>query len=269
MAKWTLPLCNIRLAKYQIMSYGHPASAFSKHIDFGVTSGFPDGPNYQQFLMEKLIISCTNVNMTRSPEYKPIEKKQNIDGVIRIAINSSLPKITTRFINLCILLKQHSTLPIEFHFFLIQSNTAFQKLMLERLGTQAVIHGPKPYVKYMETLSHCDLALGTFPFGGANTNIDLALLGIPKICYSEGTDLASYTDICINQKLALPEILHTSSETQLLTSAIYLIHDSVERNRIAELIKVKDLDSLFFEKKGQLQDRMFLDVIDNFIEPAN
>jgi len=264
MAKWSIPLCNLRLAKYQIMSYGHPASAFSKYIDFGVTSGFPEGPDYQSFLREELFITSADTNMTRVPQYKSVEKKINGDGIVRVAINSSIPKITQRFLNLCVLLKQHSTLPIEFHFFLIQVNTAFEKSLNDRLGSQAIIHQPKPYTEYMETLSHCDLAIGTFPFGGANTNIDLALLGIPKIFYTEGSDLASYADICINQKLNPPHILHASSETDFLTNAIYLIHDSVERTRISEEIKSKDLNDLFFNQKDDKQNHMFIDAIKHF-----
>src|SRR5690606_19642289 len=34
MAKWTILLANLRIARYQVMAYGHPASAFSQHIDF-------------------------------------------------------------------------------------------------------------------------------------------------------------------------------------------------------------------------------------------
>jgi len=266
MAKWTIPLCNLRLAKYQMMCYGHPSSAFSNCIDFGATSGFPKGPNYQKFMMEKFIVTGPNTYMARPPGYKAPAKKSVNDGVVRIAINSSLPKITQRFINLCILLKQHSALPIEFHFFLIQSNAAFEKSLRERIGAQVIIHPPKPYNEYMETLSQCDLALGTFPFGGSNTNIDLALLAIPKIFYTEGCDLASYTDIGIHEKLEVPDILHPSTEAAFLANAIYLIHDSVERNRISELIKAKDLDEVFFKENVDHQDHMLIDAIKNFVE---
>lgn len=261
MAKWTLPLCNMKLAKYQVMSYGHPASAFSNYIDYGITSGFPEGPDYQNFLQEKLIITSSDIKMTKAPKYNALERRSKSDNVVRIAVNSSVQKITTRFINLCILLQQHSTVPLEFHFFLIQQNTAFKKSIIERLGLSTVIHQPKPYMEYMETLAQCDLAIGTFPFGGANTNIDLALLGIPKIFFTEGSNLASYTDICINQKLSPPAILHASSEAQLLSNAIYLIHDHVERGRLSDEIKAKDIENLFFKHNDKLRDHMYIDAI--------
>ena len=261
MAKWTIPLCNTRLAKHQAMCYGHPASAVSKFIDYGIAAAFPVGPDYQTFLTEKLIMTGTTTHMKRVNGYIPCAKTGNNDDIVRIAINSSVPKISQRFVNLLILIKLHSSLPIEFHFYLIKPSLAFEKSMYSKLGPSAIFHQPKPYNEYMESLSSCDLALGTFPFGGSNTNIDLALLGIPKIIYTEDSGLASYSDRGISMQLCLPEELHTSSEGELLTTIIYLIHDSVERERLSNLIKQKDLDELVFRDNQDDADHMLTNAI--------
>jgi hypothetical protein len=260
MAKWTIPLSNLRLARYQMMCYGHPASAFSKVIDYGVAAAFPVGPDYQEFLQEKLIMTGTTTQMKKVIGYTQNTEEKH-DDIVRIAVNSSLPKISQRFINLCILIKNHSSLTVEFHFFLIQKNIFFEKSIYGQMGASAVFHQPKPYNEYMATLSQCDLAIGTFPFGGSNTNVDLALLGIPKLIYTEHSGLASYSDLGISKQLGLPETLFTTSEAELLTSAIYLIHDSVERERLAKLIKEKDLDELVFKESVGENDSMLTDAL--------
>ncbi len=262
MAKWTIPFANIRAAKIQAMCYGHPASAFSEYIDFGIAAAFPEGPTYQKFVQEKLIMTGTSTHMKRMVDYLPEEIIKPNDNVVRIAINSSLPKISQRLINLLSLVLTHSSIPVEFHFFLIKSSLAFEKAMFKRFASQAIIHHPKPYNDYMKSLSKCNLALGTFPFGGSNTNIDLATLGIPKIIYTEDTGLSSYSDLGICKQMNFPEELFSKSEEELLINLIYLIHNPVERERLAKLISEQDLDQLIFKEKTDYKDPMIKDAIE-------
>ena len=102
---------------------------------------------------------------------------------------------------------------------------------------------------YMKNLSVCDLAIGTFPFGGSNTNTDIALLGIPKIFYSEGCGLASYSDQTALEKLNPPDILMPKTEGELLANLIYLIHDKTLRDELSQQIKESDPYKLFYAHK--------------------
>ncbi|WP_250658620.1 hypothetical protein [Alkalimarinus coralli] len=257
MAKWTIPLCNLRLAKYQVMCYGHPASAMSDEIDYGYSSGFAQGPDYQSFCMEQVIPvyhADHEIVFQKHSQFEEIDRSTPEDNVVRIAINSSLPKISNRFIKLCSIIKSHSSVPLEFHFFAVGNAgcelTAFKKSLQERIGTCIVIHPHAHYIEYMKNLAKCDLAIGTFPFGNANTNIDLAVLGIPKIYYSEECGLASFTDHATLRKLTLPDILKPTSEAGLLSSLIYLIHNTNERQRISkELRNQKPTESLTERKE--------------------
>lgn len=242
MAKWTILLANLRIARYQVMAYGHPASAFSHHIDYGMCDQLTNTSDYQSFFVERLIPVLNNpISFTPHPNYHAELKRTPVkDGVVRIAINSSLAKISPRILNLCQILLAHSSVPLEFHFFLVHNrswkNLAFEKWVKQKLGIHAVVHSPAPYEQYMTNLGKCDLGLGTFPFGGSNTNVDLLLLGIPKIIYLEGSDLASFTDYYIMKCFELPDILICRSEAELLASAIYLIHNEPERERISQSI---------------------------------
>lgn len=251
MSKWTIPLANLRLAKYQMMCYGHPASAFSKYIDYSYSSEPKLEWNFQQFCMEKIVPVYQGKNFIWEPhpEYLALNRVKPDDGIVRIAINSSLPKITPRFIKMCRILLEHSTVPIEFNFFLITQDIAFEKSVINRLGGAVKVHPPADYRFYMENLSTCDLAIGTFPFGGSNTNTDLALLNIPKVFYSEGCGIASYADETALEKLKLPEILTPKSEGDLLANLVYLIHNKPLRDELSQLIKNSNPFDLFYAHK--------------------
>src|SRR5690606_33653530 len=92
MAKWTTLLGNLRVARYQVMSYGHPASAFSKYIDFGTCDLLDTETDYQKFFQEKLIpVFDNNLNLAPHPLYnRNMQRTPSEDGVVRVAVNSSL-----------------------------------------------------------------------------------------------------------------------------------------------------------------------------------
>jgi len=274
MAKWTIPLVNIRLAKYQIMTYGHPASAFSPYIDYGVVTRFPAGSDLQKFCMEKVTPFHDETSYAYPhPELDSVIPKAINDNVVRIAINSSLQKITRKFINLCEIIKKNSSVPIEFHFFMIDNEgisvSSFEKSLQKETTINYKVHPAALYKHYMENLSICDLAIGTFPFGGSNTNVDLMLLNIPKIFYTDESDLASFADLNKLNKFNLPPILNAVSESDVLANAIYLIHDQNERKRLSEYIKNQNAYDLFFNQEVNHEERFFNKAINWIMENEN
>ncbi|KZZ32954.1 hypothetical protein [Oleiphilus sp. HI0117] len=237
------------------MCYGHPASAFSPYIDYSYCSEPRPGWDFQQFCTEKIvpIYQGREFVWEPHPEYEPFDIEKPNDGVVRIAINSSLPKITPRFIQMCKVLLEHSSVPIEFNFFLVSHDIAFEKSLKITLSGAAKVHPPANYMTYMKNLSVCDLAIGTFPFGGSNTNTDIALLGIPKVFYSEGCGLASYSDQTALEKLNPPDILMPKTEGELLANLIYLIHDDNLRNELSRQIIESDPYKLFYTHKVDIK----------------
>lgn len=278
MAKWTVLLANMRLARHQVMSYGHPASALSRHIDYAFLSSVPknNSVDFQQYCLEKIVPVELDNDWKWQP-HKDLNKvnfdqpKPN-DGVVRIAVNSSLPKITARFIQLCALVTAHSSIPVQFHFFMITKTDAFEKSLAERIGSNVIVHPPADYPTYMANLAKCDLAIGTFPFGGSNTNVDLTLLNIPKIFYSELSDMASYSDQTALEKLELPKVLRPENESELVANVIYLIHDHTMRNQISKEISQANPQQLFFKEddsESNKQSTRFLDAINWIDKNAN
>jgi len=264
MAKWTVLLANLRIARYQVMAYGHPASAFSQHIDFGIQSASEMQSEYQKHMTEELIpIYQRELSYSPHPSYdKSLERKSLDDGVVRVAINSALAKISPRVVNLCKILSDHSDITLQFQFFMVHNRSlkilAFEKHLRRKLGDKVLVHAPSPYDNYMRNLAQCDLAIGTFPFGGSNTNVDLLLLGIPKIFYTERSDLASYTDLRVMNNFQLPKMLHAKSEAELLASSIYLIHNRPERESISKIILDQSPWEVLFSGITEADDSNYL-----------
>ncbi|WP_077529037.1 hypothetical protein [Vreelandella utahensis] len=273
MAAWSIITCNIRLAPYQAMSYGHPASAATSTIDFGVIGGI-EGIEYQRFFEEKLAPHRLQSRPhTPHPAFSSEMKNQpSEDGVVRIAINSTLMKISLRVINLCQILENESTVPLEFHFFPASptgsKHTAFAKSLSQRLKSQFQVHHVKPYKNYMEDLAKCDLALGTFPFGGSNTNVDTLLLGIPKVIFTEGSDVASYTDLQEIRTLGMDNLLNTTNEQALIGKLIHLIHNPQDREHISYEILQRDPQSIFFKPEIHNIKDQFVNAIAWFEEQS-
>lgn len=259
MASWSIVACNLRLAPVQAMSFGHPASAYNDTIDYAILGGI-EGPDYQRFINERLVPGrLTERPHVLHPQYDANFTRQPVgDGVVRIAINSSLPKISARVIALCQVLERESGKPLEFHFFAAINRgaqfSAFSKSVVQRLSSRAIVHPVMPYVRYMDALSKTDLAIGSFPFGGSNTNIDLFLLGIPKVIFSEGSGIASFTDYAELKAIEMDNILDCDSEASLVAKCIYLIHNDQDRESIARMM-IDKLNKLDFDQKDSAKEQ--------------
>ena len=266
MAAWSIITCNIRIAAYQVMSYGHPASACTETIDFGISSS-TESVDGQDFLDETLTPQRLETSPhTPHPDFsEEITRHPSMNNVVRIAVNSSLSKISLRVINLCRLLEQQSNVDLEFHFFPASSNgaqhTAFEKSLSWSLKSDFQVHRVKPYNQYMSDLGKCDLALGTFPFGGSNTNVDSLLLGIPKIIFTEGSDLASHTDLLEIKLIGLEKILNTTNEQALIGKLIHLINNYKDREHLSSEILKHNPQKVFFDAESTTMATQFKDAI--------
>ena len=56
------------------------------------------------------------------------------------------------------------------------------------------VHAYSDYSDYMSKLKSCRFAIGTVPFGGSNSNIDLLRLAVPKLFVTDNRDLPGLTD---------------------------------------------------------------------------
>ncbi|WP_449285020.1 hypothetical protein [Marinobacter sp. PE14] len=246
---WTVCLANFRLAPIQVMGYGHPASAHIDKIDFGLLVGFINGPDYQKFCTEQVIQFRTDEegDLGLHPQSDlclfspPITTE---DEVIRIAVNSSLMKISDRVLQICKLLMDSSTRRLEFHFFPAHRRgfklLAFQRKLMGILGDQIVVHEPYPYPIYQKALARCHFAIGSTPFGGTNTNTDSVLLTQPKLYILGKAELAESTDYNDFSRYNESAGFMFTTEIELIAKAIMWIHNPHEfgdAKRMAETMR--------------------------------
>lgn len=258
---WTVCLANFRLAPVQVMGYGHPASAMSETIDYGFLSGFFEGPDYQAYCTEKLIpFYGERGHITLHPDLDSRLRSAELQAdspVVRIAINSSLMKVSDRVLKACRMLQENSTRPLEFHFFPAHNRgfklLAFYRKLLHVLGDNVVVHEPQPYPIYLKQLSDCHFAIGTFPFGGANTNVDAILLEQPKAYLPENNDLAAFTDANNFLRYDPQGGFACGSELDLIAKAITWVHNHKELNSAKEHMAA--IRSAFLESIEQQKDQ--------------
>ena len=249
MSTWAILMCNLRIARYQMMSPGHPASSFSDEIDYMLTMGLDlPGELINSVISEKTLkvgggesgqhFQHSDLPRFKSETHPKITKPS--DGRVRIAINSSIMKVSKNFMNLCKIIETHSTVPLEFHFFpAIKPAFQFQfySVCLGDYVKNYVVHPPYDYPTYMTELSQCDIALGTFPFGGANSNTDLLILGIPKILRTDFRSLSGYADKISSSMVNGVGFIETKDDASFMANAINLIHNHVARRELSDQMK--------------------------------
>lgn len=242
MAWWTVVLCNMRLAPVQAMTPGHPATSRSKCMDYILVNNMGvSEEELQPYFTERVIQTDLAEGVAfephkQMPEVLPVQTVN--DGVVRVAVNSHLQKVSHRFLKLCMVVQQMCTVPVQFQFFVGDQSThheAFAKCVGEMLPG-SVTHAGKRYDQYLQDLAQCDIAFGTFPFGGTNTNVDLAILGIPKIMMRDTTDFAGLSDKKVWNRLGVPDIVYAENEAKYMATAIALIHDEPRREALRQAI---------------------------------
>lgn len=252
MSRWAVFFANLRLAPVQVMFLGHPHASFSDNIDYILPLGIDQQENgFAPYCQETVIpVNFPQQGFTRRPDLPDkIPEKEQHDGIFRIAINSSLPKLSPSFLAACQSIKQRSNIAIEFHYFILQTRSAFGDNLghfsLDQIGP-TVIHTHKPYAQYLQDLANCDLALGTFPFGGVNTNIDLSMVGVPKLIMDCPTgDFFEKTDSDFFNHVNAPSCLRASSITDYINKALALINDKSLHDQSAAFMQSIDLSPFF------------------------
>lgn len=184
MSEWGIPLANLRLAPVQILTPGHPATSVSDAIDYLLCP--EDFAQFPELYSERLLVPRSNLpaQMYAPPgTVMPAPQIRERPDTIRIAVNSTAIKLSRPFLVACAALQTCCERPIEWHFMpaAVSWERAHLVPYLAAMLKNVYLYPTTDYNDYLTKLNECDLALGTFPFGGSNSNIDLIRLGIPKV----------------------------------------------------------------------------------------
>ena len=255
-------LCNLRLAPIQIASVGHPATTHSPLIDYMVMGHeyYDAAANFsEQVMLLRSGGALFDPGPYMTPEMRPVRDDPN---PLRVAIPSSPMKISESFLSLCKRVAERSGRVVEYCFFPNVAGLRFRdcRLGIERCLPNAVVFPKLSFEDYRACIGRCDVYFGTYPFGGANTAVDIMLQGLPPIVY-EGTEPHSRTDKRFVHLFGLPEWLIARSVEEYEQAALRLIQIDEERCAIARQILQAKPEEVLFSKEQSAYPTDFVDTV--------
>lgn len=252
MSTWTIIMANLRLAPVQCFTMGHPATSCSKEIDFVLME--KDGVSDPLCFTEKMVVADGYPPFNPHPsELGSYDLKlSEEDGIVRVAIVSKYMKINLLLVEFCRSLIETCQTSIEFHFFPSAKGVLLDYIELSLVSQLpgSKVHPYMDYVAYMAVMSNCDIRIGTFPFGGANTTVDCIALGIPFLTL-DGPETFNHVDTASIRRYCpqLEENLAAGDFEQLVQKAARLVDDKDYRNSISKELKAIDLDSIVYSRR--------------------
>jgi len=261
MENWTVMLASLRLAPIQMASVGHPASARLPHLDYMVmgTALFGGAEYFSETVM--LLRSAGNLYVPHpaTPEVAPQVRER--PDPLRIAVVSKVLKLNAPFLALCRRLRERAPRRVQFVFFPSEVGLSHLRARHEILRwlPDAVVHPGAPYAKYLANLMACDMRLATFPFGGANSNVDGFLLGIPAVVYCGG-EPQSRTDYRLTRLIGQPDWLAAKTPADFEAAALRLIGDDETRVAVARAILAADPRRAIFAEPSDFHPGDYLDL---------
>ena len=117
---------------------------------------------------------------------------------------------------------------------------------LEGRITYFRIEPPVGYGQYLERLNECDIHLGTFPFGGTNSNYDSMRLGIPLVALN-GKEVHNLTDFAMLSAVGFGNELSRDSVDEYVRLATRLLDDDEYRVDVAQRLLNADIDANLIE----------------------
>jgi hypothetical protein len=252
MRGWSVMLANRRFAPVQFMSIGHPATTRSPHMDFVVGGTATIGPEgvFSETGIQLRRLGNVGIAQPTLGEIKAVIR-QNPE-TLRIAVDSRSFKINAGFLDCCREIAARASRPVCFDLF--PNEQPFTSGLIEKLVGN-MLHGltiyrTLPYRDYIDRLAASDIRLGTFPFGGANTNIDCMLLGIPSVIML-GDEPAARTDMRYQKLSPLPDWLTATSREEFVKAALHLIDDDALRVGLSRELAESDPANRFYREEHE------------------
>lgn len=239
MTHWAIWAANLRLARVQFMTLGHPATSHSPEMDFVLTvSGINFDPGC---FSEKLVVVegagapfelradslITAPTIRRNPE------------VLRVAVAAKLFKLSAEFLAACGEIAARAKRPVEFHFFPNEPGAMYhlarQRVEEALPKLKTTVYPTAPYTAYASVLDSCDIAIGGFAFGNTNGAIDCLLRAIPIVAL-DGPEVHHGSEQQVMRPVGLPEWLIAKSVPDYIDAVVRLINDDDERVALSEAL---------------------------------
>lgn len=263
MSEWTQIAANQRLAPIQVFTLGHPAPACCDTIDYSLVQA---GHGEAAWEFGRKVIERRGWGQfdafDPSMSYD-IAKQAFPDGRLHIAVNSSLMKLSSRFLQVCERIQAEAARPVHFHFFASAMGIMFDRLSLEleQRFKHYTLEPSRDYAGFLAILNRCDLALAAFPFGNTNSTVDTCLLGVPTVGYF-ANEVLSIGDRDVMRLAGLPSWLIADNDEDYFKTAMKLIHSDETRQAIVAQLKATDVKARLFQPSHLEEETEFVDAFD-------
>ena len=258
MSIWAPLVATQRLAPIQMTLSGHPSSTYIPNMDYFLLSNCPyDKSEVKDVYSEQLVqtreiwIDATGLKYKSElfTEEKPKDR-------LRVVVNGVIQKITFNTIEMCKRISQQTEKPVEFLFFMASPKQDIEyfaaKSLLRRFLPNALIFPFGSYQSYMDILNTADLALPTVPFGGSNSNVDVLRLGVPKLLYSDKSDVSAWSDLAMWLPTGLTEHFLCESVQEVETRAIELLNSPEDLEKLSKIIKESEPEQKIYTGNDKL-----------------
>jgi len=263
MSEWTQMISNLRYAPIQVTTLGHPAPAMMDTMDYTlVQAGHGEAASEfgYKVIERRAWGQFAPFSDSTSFEY---ELNPFDDGRLHIAVNSSLMKLSPRFLAMCERIEEEVKRPVHFHFFASASGVMYDRIrqVFERRFRYFTLEPSRQYKSFLAALSRCDLSLAAFPFGNTNSTVDTCLLGIPTVAYY-ANEVLSIGDRDVMRLVDLPSWLVADTDEGYFETAMKLIHDDAARQAIVNQLKATDVKAKFFQPPRLEDEHEFVEAMD-------
>ncbi|MDX1668839.1 MAG: hypothetical protein R3194_05445, partial [Limnobacter sp.] len=248
MRAWAIALANVRWAPLQIMSLGHPASSFSKHIDVCLCGDRLFGG--QKYFSENVVILDTEIGNNTATHAglelpKPVELTQD---EAHIAVPCHVMKLNFMFIAALKEIERLSEKPVRYTFFPNEAGVAHVSIVrrLKAFFPNCVVARRANYDQYLGLLNQHHLALSPFPFGNASSIIDCLLLNKPIVGLNGGEPHAR-SDYTVLGAFGLDEFLVADSIENYVLGTVRYLNEPGLLKELTDMVASKDVLNVQFQ----------------------
>lgn len=244
---------NVRIAPIQLFTPGHPATTYSKMMDYIVImEGCYGNKNCYS---EKVILREDKPYFEMRHDAVPVRPEiRSKPDTVRIAVPSWSRKVSPGFIAACRTIQRLAAekgKKVEFWFFPNAVGSLYQGFGRRiKAILNARVFPRTNYNSYIARLNECDIFLSTFPFGATNSLVDAAIQGLPMVNL-KGPEAHSMNDSDMLKSIDQPSWLSAENVGDYISAALKLILSDDERVRISEAILACDPGSKFLAANAE------------------
>lgn len=261
----SLFLANMRLARVQIASYGHPASTFGADIDYWLAGRDvelpPVAPNYA----ERVVLLPGSGIAATLPPYRPAGITPT-DKPIVINCPWSAQKVNSPLLETLRRIADRVDRPLLFRFFPGGSVrgrlrfAVFERAVVAGLGRdRADVRPCLPYREYMAELERGSFTIDSYPFGGCDVIIDSLHVGRPVVTL-EGTRWYNRIGSHLLRRVGLGD-LATTTEAAYEATVERMACDDSYRAHATQVLQAADLGRALFAGETERWFRKSIDYL--------